>query len=143
MQRAAECDVDDLRAATDPEQRDTALYRAAHQRGLPGVSVPARLYGLVGGGVALLAVGRRIQIASAGEDQAVKAVQHSLGGLCGLRRQQHGGAAREVDAFHVDGGQKCGVHIPDPALRLLQIRGQADDWRRIRAAQNRVPFPSR
>ena len=141
MQRAAQRHVDHLRAAADAQHRHAAPDRAADQRDLPRIALPVGLHGFVGGGVALLTVGGRVHIPSAGDDQAVQPVEHPVGGFDGLRRQQHSGPAGEVDALHVDGGQKAGVHIPDPCLRLLQIGGQTQN--RSKAAQNRAPFPSR
>ena len=109
--------------------------------------------GLVGGRVWLLPVGRGIDIAAAGDDQAVEAVQHPLGdvGVHRLRRQQHRDAAGQGDPFEVDGGQKAGAHIPHTGLRLLQIGGQPDDRSGLRdppsllakAAQSRAPSPNR
>ena len=126
VQRAAERHVDHLRAAADAQHRHAAPQRAADQRELPGVALAVGLHGLVGGRMARLAVAGRVHVPSAGDDQSVQPVEHPLGGIGGLRRQQHRGAAGEVDALHVDGRQKACVHIPDPGLRLLQIGGQAE-----------------
>ena len=145
MQGSAEGDVDHLRAAADAEHRYPAVQGSSQQSELPLV---AFVGGLLGRRVRLLAVGGRVDVLAAGEDQTVEPTDHLLGDrtVDGLWRQQHGDAAGPGDALEVDGGQEAGGNVPHPAARLLPIRGESDDRRCHRAARNaqsRGPSPSR
>ena len=152
VQGAALCDVEHLGAAADAEQRQLPVDGPVDQLMLPGVTVPPRLVGFRVGG---LTVTRRIDVLAAGDDQAVEAVEHPVGNgrVHGLRRQQHGDAARADDRVEIGLGQEGGRHVPDTGLGLLEIGGQADHGARVgsgarrgagvRGAQSRAPAPSR
>src|SRR4051812_35521100 len=106
MQRAAERDVDHLRAAADAQYRHTAQDRPADQRDLPRIALLIGRYWLVGLKMGLRTATGRVLVPAAGDDQAVQPVEYPAGGVGGLRRKQHSGPAGEVDAVGVDGGQK-------------------------------------
>ena len=124
-ERAAKGDVEDLHAAADAEHRHVELGGAPDEGELEGVALAAPALGL---GVGLGAVGGRVHIDAAGDDQAVEAVQKLVGiahqlGLGGDHERQAAGAAHLA---HVAGGQDRGVLIPDAVAGLGERRGDAD-----------------
>jgi hypothetical protein len=99
-QRAAERDVQQLHAAADPEHRQVAFQRAQRQRDLRAVAVGPGVGGL---GMALDAVGARVDVRAAGEHQAVEAVEHVVGVLFdpGVGRQHQRDGAGALQRVHV------------------------------------------
>ena len=80
-ERAAGGDVQDLRAAADREQRQVAGHRPARQIDLELV---APRLGIVDRRVAILAVEHRIDVAAAGQQQAVELVEQLARALADL-----------------------------------------------------------
>jgi hypothetical protein len=70
VQRSAECDVHDLQAATNTEDRDAAFARRVSQRDLESIS---RRIGSIDGFVTAAAVARRIDVEAAAKHDTVKA----------------------------------------------------------------------
>ena len=75
-QRAAVGDVDELHPAADPEHRQVALDRGAHERDLEAVALGHRVERL---GMGLLAIARRVDVGAAGQHQPVEQVERFVG----------------------------------------------------------------
>ena len=136
-----ESHVEHLRAAADPEERQLLVDRSREQGILPGVAVTP---GLVGLRMRRLPVSRGVHILPARDDEAVESLENGRRdlGVDRLRRQQHRDAARLVHRLEVHLRQEGSLHVPHPGLRLLQVRGQADE-RLVRTFQSHEPSPSR
>ena len=126
VQRAAERDIEDLRAPTDAQHRQPPGQRALQQRELPTIAGSA---GLVGRRMRLLAVGDGVQVVAAGNHQGVQAVQNGMDdvGVHRLRRQQHRDTTGHRHALEVVRRQITRWDVPNPGLHLLQIGGQTYD----------------
>jgi len=75
-----------------------------------------------------MAVSRRGDVATAGDDQPVDAGEYPRGDadVDRLRWQQRGDPAGAGDAVQVGLGQETGTDISRPGLRLLQVGGHPD-----------------
>ena len=118
VQRAAEGDVEHLRATADAQHRQSSVQRGPQQRELPGVAVGARL---IGGRVRLLAVGGGVEVVTAGDHQRVQAVEQPVdrAGVHRLRRQQHRDTTGKDHALEVVGGQIGRRDVPYAGPHLL------------------------
>ena len=86
----------------------------------------------VRGGVRLLAVGRRVDVRPAGEDQAVEHVEPLVGRLLGLRvgREHQRQAAGGLDRVDVGAVEQVRLLVPDGPAGLLEGGADADAGRR-------------
>jgi hypothetical protein len=126
VQRPAARDVHHLHAAADAEERQVTLHRPRRERQLERVALGRRARGR---GVRLGAVGRRVHVGAAREQQAVEHVEHAVGVLDGGRvgREQQRDAAGALDGVDVAAGQQDGLGVPDAPARALERGAQADD----------------
>jgi hypothetical protein len=126
VQRAAARDVHDLHAAADPEHRQVALQRAAHERDLEAVALGDDADRL---GMVLGAVGARVDVDPAGEHEAVEPVEDLVGIVDERRigREQQRHRAGAMDGIDVVARQQEGIEVPGAPLRALQRRADADD----------------
>ena len=105
---AAERDVQHLRAAADREHRHVARERGLQQRELGAVALlddPVRRL------VALLAVGGRIEVGAAGEDDPVERVERLLDPVVRGRHEQRAPAGA-LDGPHVVGRDERRLLLP-------------------------------
>ena len=146
VQGAAQRHIEHLGAAADAEHRHASPQRLLQEGELPAITVTGRG---IGGRVGLMVVGAGIDIAPAGDDQPVDAVEYARGDIRvdGLRRQQCGDPTGPHHALQIGIGQKAGVDVPHSGLCLLQIGGQADHrsgrYRGVRGAQSHALSPNR
>jgi hypothetical protein len=119
---AAECDVQDLAAAADCENRHVPLERGAEERELGLVA--SRVHA-GGRGVCRGAVGTGIDVASSREDEPVEGSQCLRDALLG-RWNDEGTAASALDRADVRGWDKRGLDVPGPPRDGLVVRGDAD-----------------
>ena len=104
---AAEGDVEQLHAAADAEHGQLALERGAGERELEPVA--KRVAGLVGG-IGVLAVGGGVEIAPAGQQQAVDDLERLLGsvrvvGIDGDDQRRSAGPGNRLDVVVPDRAQ--------------------------------------
>ena len=97
-ERAAAGHVHDLHAAADAEEGDVALERAPGQRDLE--RVPLRPHA-AGHRVGLGAVGGRVDVGPAGQDQAVQHVEDLVGIGLGVGGQHQRDPTRGLDGVDV------------------------------------------
>jgi hypothetical protein len=141
-ERAAECDVHQLHAAADAEERQFELDGGREQCVLPVVAIGARGAGAL---VRRLPVTRRVDVGPARDDEAVERAEHRARDVRRdrLGRQQHRDAAGIGDGVDVDLRQERGAHVPDAGLRLLEVGGHADERRGwLRAVRSHAPAPN-
>ena len=119
---APECDIDQLKAATDGERRCASVARGAGEGELVGVARGVRFACfLVRGLIEVF----RIDVLAAGQEQCVNAVQRSDSGL--------GRNGRENEWRHPRGDEGVGVRFVYahtwPAANDFSGRGYEDAWR--------------
>jgi hypothetical protein len=135
-QRAAQGHVHDLHAAADAEHRQPLLQRGADQGQL---GVVAGRVGPPALRVARRAVAGRVDVAAAGQHQAVQAAGHGLDP--GQRRQQHRDGPGRGHAGRVALGQQHGGPVPGAPAGRLAV-GADPDQRAYRRAYRRWHGPS-
>ena len=120
---AASCDVHDLKAAADREGRDVAREGRLEQSQLGAVPAPLRLVGLR---VRIGTVGIRADVGAARKDDPVEHVERLLDpALC--RRDEERTPTGSLDRIDVvEWDERC-RKVPRTPLRLLRVRGDADD----------------
>ena len=125
-QRPAERDVEQLHAAADAEQRQVALDRPARERDLRRVALGPRPGRAV---VRLGAVGGRVEVGAAREDQRVEVVEHLVGLRAGARvgRDHQRDPAALLDRVDVRAREQERLALPDRPARVLERRADADD----------------
>ena len=118
---AAARDVEHLRAATHREHRQVARERRLEQRQLRAVARRARPGRLR---VRLRAVGLRVEVGAAGEDEPVERVDDLLHPVLDRRDEQRR-PARALDRLHVHVRDERGVELPVTPRRRLDVRGDS------------------
>lgn len=122
VETAAEVDVEDLHAAADPEERQAAVEGGGDQRELGLVAEVAHVAGL---GMRGFAVVGRVDVTTAGDDEAVEYVHK--GARRAGRREQNGLPAGRRHAVHIGLREETGGHVPRREAGALDIAGDADD----------------
>jgi hypothetical protein len=97
---AAAGDVEQLHPAADAEHRQVAIQRRLGEGDLEPVPLDSRV---LRQRIALRAVGGRVEIGAAGQQQAVQQIDEFAGLDCGCvaRREQQGQAAGAIDSLRV------------------------------------------
>ncbi len=116
----------DLHPAADPERRLRELHGHVEEGQLPGVPVRVRS---PRARVRFLAVGRRVDVRAAGDDERVEPFDDGprRRAVRRRRRQDDGNPARAADGVGVDGGQQVGDLVPDAVDGPLAVAADADD----------------
>lgn len=122
VQAPAEVDVEDLHSPADAQEGQTAIEGGADEREFGLVAEVADIAGL---GVGGFAVAGRIDVAAAGDDQAVEDVHEGRRRAGG--RQDHGLPAGRRHTVHIGLRKEAGGHVPGGEAGALHIAGDADD----------------
>ncbi len=124
VQRAAQGHVHDLHAAADARAPAAAAASAARDQGQLGV-VAVRV-GRPAVRVARRAVAGRVDVAAAGQHQAVQAAGHRLDP--GQRGQQHRDGPGRGHAGRVALGEQDGEPVPGAPAGRFAVGADADQW---------------
>jgi hypothetical protein len=136
MQSAAVCHRDELRTATDSENRPAQLERRFHQRQLTVIPFRPDTGGLW---MRPGSIHRRADVAATAHNQSVKYGQRLLGTTL-VWWQEHRSSPGAGDGIEVACGQQCRRLIPDPPARVLFDRSRHSD---DRPGQYKPPCDSR
>ena len=135
-QRAAEGDVQQLRAAAHAQHRQASIERGADQRQLPLVAARLDLAEL---GMRILAVQRRIGVGATGHHQTVEAADHV--DRVGVAGQLHGQTADRRDPLRVLAEMQVDLLAVQRALR--EVRHTFDRPAPARQPDQRPPAHAR
>ena len=127
--------VQQLEPTADRERRHVALERALEQRELPGV--PVLLRG-VGRRMTLGAVGGRVDVDPAREDDAVEDVERVVDRV-GARRDDERPSAGPLDRLHVEERHERRGQLPRAPARRLCV-GRDPDQRPLAHGYARYPL---
>src|ERR671936_443450 len=128
---AAAGDVEDLAPATDGQHGHVARQRGLQQREFGLVALGVEAGGLT---MRLGAVGRRVDVVAAREEEAVERVE-GLPDRVGARRHEQWATSGLLDRAHVCKRNQRGRHAPMAPTRLVDVRRDSDE--RLRHGRER------
>ena len=124
-ERAAAGDVHDLHAAADAEEAGCRARARARASAISNASRSGRMP--LGHRVGLGAVGGRVDVGAAGQDQAVQDVEDSSGSAsAGVGRQHQRDPAGGLDGVHVVAVEEVGLRVPVAPAGSLDRGADAD-----------------